>query len=322
VDVTRLSRWGLLALLLCIPSLADAQSVVRLHALHDRTTFDGDGDTVSVDTRGHYGTAVLDIAGAIGGGSTITLSCLGDHGGSTWSARPLNGPFPATTVDTDGAVTVTGQYTADIAGCQKVRAVASAWGTGSPTVTLTASTAGGGAGGSSSGSVTADTELPAAGALADDTANPTVPAVAAHLMVWDGSTWDRAQSTRDPCDGAAKTFIPISIVTAATTEITPSLAGASTHYYICSVALVTAGANNVLIADDDSDGCGSPSNGIFGSDATPASGEGWNFAANGGITLGNGNGTVGKTQGTNRVICIITSAAVQLSGGITVAAAQ
>lgn len=44
-----------------------------------------------------------------------------------------------------------------------------------------------------SGTVTADTELPAAAALADTTANPTVPAVGSFLMGWDGSgaVWDR-----------------------------------------------------------------------------------------------------------------------------------
>lgn len=39
----------------------------------------------------------------------------------------------------------------------------------------------------------ANTELPAAAALADNTANPTVPGVAAFLMCYDGSTWDRCQ---------------------------------------------------------------------------------------------------------------------------------
>ena len=37
----------------------------------------------------------------------------------------------------------------------------------------------------------ANTELPAAAALADDTANPTVPAVGSFNMCWDGATWDR-----------------------------------------------------------------------------------------------------------------------------------
>jgi len=36
-----------------------------------------------------------------------------------------------------------------------------------------------------------NTELPAAAALADDTANPTVPGVASFNMCFDGSTWDR-----------------------------------------------------------------------------------------------------------------------------------
>ena len=42
-----------------------------------------------------------------------------------------------------------------------------------------------------SGTVTADTELPAAAALADTTANPTVPGVGTYLMGWDGTNWDR-----------------------------------------------------------------------------------------------------------------------------------
>jgi hypothetical protein len=46
-----------------------------------------------------------------------------------------------------------------------------------------------------SGSITADTELPAAAALADNTSNPTVPAVGAFGMLWDGATWDRSPGT-------------------------------------------------------------------------------------------------------------------------------
>jgi hypothetical protein len=46
------------------------------------------------------------------------------------------------------------------------------------------------------GTVTIDSELPAAGALADNTSNPTTTGVAAYLMCYDGSTWDRCtQST-------------------------------------------------------------------------------------------------------------------------------
>jgi len=45
----------------------------------------------------------------------------------------------------------------------------------------------------SGGSV--DTELPAAVALADAAANPTVPGVGSFLMNWNGSTWDRVKGT-------------------------------------------------------------------------------------------------------------------------------
>lgn len=42
-----------------------------------------------------------------------------------------------------------------------------------------------------------DTELPAAAALADATANPTTTSLGAHLMGWNGSTWDRARAGID-----------------------------------------------------------------------------------------------------------------------------
>lgn len=122
----------------------------------------------------------------------------------------------------------------------------------------------------------------------------------------------------DPCSGVAKTHIAINVSTATTTELTPSLAGASTNYYVCSLNLVTAAANNVALTDDDTDNCASVTSGLAGG-TTAASG--WNFAANGGLTIGNGDSAVFKTAGANRVLCLVTSAATQLSGSITVVAA-
>jgi hypothetical protein len=130
-----------------------------------------------------------------------------------------------------------------------------------------------------------------------------------------GALWTRAL---DPCSGIAKTHIPINISTATTTELTSALAGANTNYYICSLNLVTAGANNVALTDDDTDNCASVTSGLAGG-TTAASG--WNFAANGGIAAGDGTSAVFKTNGANRVVCLVTSAAVQLSGSITVVAA-
>lgn len=44
------------------------------------------------------------------------------------------------------------------------------------------------------GTVTVDSELPAAAALADAVANPTVPAVGAYLVGFNGTTWDRIRT--------------------------------------------------------------------------------------------------------------------------------
>jgi hypothetical protein len=156
------------------------------------------------------------------------------------------------------------------------------------------------------GSVRRDAAAASAGTTGD---NATINTDALGLL------WARFL---DPCSGVAKTTIPIDIVTATTTEITAALAGASTHYYVCAVNLVTADDNNVALVDDDSDNCGSVTSGLAGG---TTAGEGWNLSANGGLTLGNGLGTVAKTNGTNRVLCLVTSAGVQLSGTIVVAAA-
>ncbi len=133
--------------------------------------------------------------------------------------------------------------------------------------------------------------------------------------VYSGTAWVRSQP--DPCSYLPKTYLPINISTATTTEITPSLAGASTNYYVCSLALVTAATNIVTLVDDNTDGCGSPTAGMAGGLTTA----GWTFAANGGLTFGNGQGSIFKTVTTNSVICLITSAATQLSGAMSVVAA-
>ena len=156
------------------------------------------------------------------------------------------------------------------------------------------------------GSVRRDVAASSAGTTGD---NATINTDATGLL------WTR---TIDPCSSTGKTYLPINISTATTTEITPSLAGASNYYYVCSLVLVTASANNVAVVDDDSDGCGSVTAGMAGG-TTAASG--FNLAANGGLTFGNGMGSVFKTNGTNRVVCLVTSAATQLSGTMTVVSA-
>lgn len=184
-------------------------------------------------------------------------------------------------------------------------------GTGSPRVTIAtdqaaltglaiytedaAETAGGNL--SMAGTVRRDTAASSAGTSGDN----------ATLNTDDlGKLWVRFA---DPCSGYDKTYVPISINTATTTAVIS--ASASNKNYICSLELVAAGADNVALVEDATAACASPDAGMAGG-TTAATG--WNFAANSGIARGNGNGTVYKSASTNVNVCLITSAAVQLSG--------
>lgn len=123
----------------------------------------------------------------------------------------------------------------------------------------------------------------------------------------------------DPCSSLPKTYYPFLISTATTTEITPTFSGPSKYYYVCSVAIgPVAGAQNIAMVDDDTDNCASVNSGLAG--GTTAA-NGWNIAANGSVVLGNGTGSIAKTAGFQRVICMVTSAAVVTPGVITVVAA-
>ena len=143
----------------------------------------------------------------------------------------------------------------------------------------------------------------AASSSATDGENVTINADALGLL------WTRAL---DPCSGVAKNYFVVNISTATTTEIANAVA--SEFWYICSVNLVAAGAQTISIAEDDTDGCGSLTAGLAGG-ATAATG--WSFAANGGITLGNGGSTVLKSATANRYLCVITGQAQQISGTIS-----
>ena len=116
----------------------------------------------------------------------------------------------------------------------------------------------------------------------------------------------------DPCQQEARTVYVVDIVTATTTEIANQVA--SEFFYVCSISIFSAGINNVALVEDDSDTCATPTAGLNGG-VTAA--EGYNFIANQGIVVGTGQAWVMKTGTANRYFCIITSAAVQLSGTIT-----
>ena len=87
------------------------------------------------------------------------------------------------------------------------------------------------------GSPTVNTELPAAAALADASANPTTPIIGAALMVWNGTTWDLV-------DGVNTGQVRITVYSATGTAlaaVTPgdaSIAG--------STSMAAAGAHTLI----------------------------------------------------------------------------
>lgn len=268
--------------------------------------------TLTIPPGRGYASVGVDVSGTWVG--TIVVQCAAALETSSFEAVTLSTRTGTTGIT---SFTANGQWVGSIAGCQRIRAVATAWTSGTAVVTLVGSFAAGGAGGG--GGVSGDTELPAAAVLADATANPTAPAVASYMMAFNGTTWDRVRTSLDPCAGSAKTPIVINISTATTTELTPSLAGAANYYHVCSIVILpTAGAQSIAFVDDDTDGCVSVTSGMAGG-TTAASGA--NISANGGFVAMGAGQAVMRTNGLNRVICAVTSAAVQTSGVMWVVAA-
>lgn len=110
---------------------------------------------------------------------------------------------------------------------------------------------------------------------------------------------------------ACDLYKPINASTAVSTLLVTGVSGRQVR--ICSINLVTAGANNAGIIEGTGATCATGTAGMTGG-TTAATG--WNFAANGGIALGSGFGTIMQTATTGDSVCIITSAATQISGGI------
>jgi len=89
--------------------------------------------------------------------------------------------------------------------------------------------------------------------------------------------------------------------------------------YICAINVgPVAAAVNVALVDGTltTNACDTSTAGLAGG-ATAATG--WQFAANSGLTLGDGNGLVAGPAATNTDVCLFFSAGVQVSGTITYA---
>ena len=116
----------------------------------------------------------------------------------------------------------------------------------------------------------------------------------------------------DPCKGQTKLFV--SINQTANTQLASGTS--SKKIYICSVHVVVAAATNVALVEGTGSVCATGTAGVSGFGGATAA-TGWNFAANGGIALGNGDSSLGAEGTAADNLCAYNSGSGQVSGGVS-----
>lgn len=115
----------------------------------------------------------------------------------------------------------------------------------------------------------------------------------------------------DPCQNAAKTTAAFSSSSGGPVSIV-ALSG-STKVYICAIAAITDTAIKLSFIDGTGGSCASAQHALIGS-TTAANG--MSLAANGGFTLGSGNGTVAVTAAAS-AFCFLQSGTSLVAGTVS-----
>lgn len=160
--------------------------------------------------------------------------------------------------------------------------------------------------------------------IASVTASATSPVpVNNYNYVYNGTTWDRLRSgtqtgsvavaSADPCLGANKTNLPISQNGTSSVQLI-ALSG-STVIYVCSLSLIFGGATTMVLTTGTGSACVTGNAAVLG-DTTANIANGLSFAANGGLTLGNGAGTILKGAASSE-LCMTLGTSVRASGNLT-----
>lgn len=116
----------------------------------------------------------------------------------------------------------------------------------------------------------------------------------------------------DPCRANAKSYA--SVNQTASAQLATGTAGKK--IYICSINLVTATAQNIALVEGTGTTCGTSTAGVPGFGGSTAA-TGWNLAANGGLTYGNGASALGRESTAADNVCLLQSSSGQVSGGIS-----
>ena len=119
------------------------------------------------------------------------------------------------------------------------------------------------------------------------------------------------QTAADACMFQNKTNLPISQSGTASVQLI-ALSGA-TVIYVCSLSLIAAGATTVALTTGTGTACATGTAAVLGS-ATVANS--LSLATNGGLTIGNGGGTVMKGAPSSE-LCMILGTNVVVAGNMT-----
>jgi hypothetical protein len=156
---------------------------------------------------------------------------------------------------------------------------------------------------------------------ANGTTNPcttaaTVKAASTAPALTDKALVVALSSNGDPCIGQLKSTVGIAITSATQTSLVAAVA--SKKVYICSLTIIAGAADIANFYDVAAAGaCSAAStDAVIGANSN-ASTNGLSFAANGGLTLGNGGSTVAFTSTANSTLCVVTSGTGPLSGNLT-----
>ena len=119
------------------------------------------------------------------------------------------------------------------------------------------------------------------------------------------------QTAADPCMFQNKTSIPFAQNGTASTQLI-ALSGGTT-IYVCSLSIIAAGATTWALTTGTGSACASGTAAVMGSTTVANS---LSFAANGGLTLGNGGNTIAKGAAAS-ALCHINGTNVYVSGNLT-----
>ena len=117
----------------------------------------------------------------------------------------------------------------------------------------------------------------------------------------------------DACMFAPKTNLPIN--TNSTSSVQLIALSGSTTIHICSLSLIAAGATTVAFTTGTGTACASSNAAVIGS-TTANIANSISLAANGGLTIGNGQGTIAAGAASSE-FCIILGSSVYVAGNLT-----